>query len=326
MLLHFGATWCGPCQQVERNVFTNPDAVAAINAQFVPVKIDVDQHPELKDQFTVGPIPADLVVAPGGRVLQRDSGAKSAADYVASLQRAATYYGQSVAYGKNVAAASPPVPTMPVIGVGHTTGFGPTTAQNPATQHASTQNPAVFSGVGYQAPAQNFAPPQQQLVPQQPFVQQPFAQPPVTQQPIGQQSTVQQSAPYQQMAGPVAAAATPSGNPPLSLDGFCPVRLAERGEWTPGLKEYGLRHRGRTYLFAGPDEWQRFNADPDKYAPLASGFDPVLIVDARQQVDGDRKHGVTYRGQVLLFSSEETLGRFSRDPQRYAALLRPADR
>ena len=135
-----------------------------------------------------------------------------------------------------------------------------------------------------------------------------------------------QQAPVAQQPTSAPAVAPPAGNPPLALDGFCPVSLVEGAKWTAGRREFGLRHRGRTYLFAGPQQWQQFNANPDKYAPLASGFDPVLMVDARQQVDGQRRHGVTYRGQVLLFSSEETLGRFSRDPERYASLVRPVGR
>jgi thiol-disulfide isomerase/thioredoxin/YHS domain-containing protein len=309
LLLHFGATWCGPCKRVERKVFTNPEAIAVINAQFVPVKIDVDDHPELKKQFTVSSIPADLVVAPDGRIVQRETGDKTAAVYVASLRRAQTYYVQSVA------AARRAVPQMP--------------AMQMSAMGGAHANQAVVAGVGFQASPQVIGPPRghQSVAPATPSAmsrQQPFpVQQPIPHQVIPQQFAVQQpvARPPVAQQPPTVASVGPAGSP-FVFEGFCPVSLTERGEWTAGRKEYGLRHRGRTYLFAGPDEWQRFNANPDKYTPLASGFDPVLLVDANQQVDGRRCHGVTYQGQVLLFASEETLGRFVQDKDRYVALVR----
>ena len=55
-----------------------------------------------------------------------------------------------------------------------------------------------------------------------------------------------------------AAPATPTepdqyGSMPVGLEGYCPVMLAERGVWVEGRAQWGVRHRGRTYLFAGAD-------------------------------------------------------------------------
>ncbi|MEZ6072833.1 MAG: thioredoxin family protein [Pirellulales bacterium] len=353
LLLHFGATWCGPCKGVEQAVFTNPEAIATLNTHFVPVKVDVDERPELVGQYHVGPIPADLVIAPNGAVVQRESGAKSATVYVASLTRALAYYQQGANQNAQVAAAMPPFPRTPTIGVSHTTLNG----QVPASGLYANQSGAV-GAVTMNAPLVQSTPPAsypQGAFPQPPQQQPPYQQPAYQQGVPPQQMAVQQVpmtgvpmsdttspqvavtnpspvATYAPMpngtAGPPAPpVAAPAGeNPPLGLDGYCPVSLVEKSEWTPGRPEYGLRHRGRTYLFAGADEWQRFNNDPDKYAPLAAGLDPVLMVDEQLRVDGRRRHGVTYRGQVLLFASEETLDRFSHNPERYASLVRPTTR
>jgi len=114
-------------------------------------------------------------------------------------------------------------------------------------------------------------------------------------------------------AGPAAAV-----NPPLALEGFCPVDLCERQRWTPGDPRYGLVHRDRTYLFAGAEQRDRFNADPDRYAPILSGIDIVLAIERGQQLEGHRRHGVFYNGRVYLFSSEESLQRFAQRPDFYA--------
>ncbi len=66
---------------------------------------------------------------------------------------------------------------------------------------------------------------------------------------------------------PAPPGAEPGPNSaPLALDGFCPVTLAEKHQWARGNRRFGVIHRGRTYLFAGPDEQRRFMADPDRYA------------------------------------------------------------
>ncbi len=143
-----------------------------------------------------------------------------------------------------------------------------------------------------------------------------WSNPPPAAPPYGQQP------PAAQPAGPPMAGAVPAippGNPPLGLDGCCPVSLAEKSRWVPGDRRWGAIHRGRTYLFAGPAEQRRFLADPDRYAPLFSGNDIVMAVDGGQVVPGMRQHGVFLlpSGRVLLFASEETLAKFTKEPGRY---------
>jgi YHS domain-containing protein len=126
---------------------------------------------------------------------------------------------------------------------------------------------------------------------------------------------------------PVAGAATtaaaapaqpdPYASMPLGLEGYCPVTLAERGAWVEGRAQWGARHRGRTYLFAGPEQQQQFLGDPDRYAPMLSGDDPVLAFDAGRCTPGQRRYGVTYQSRMYLFSSTETRDAFAANPQRY---------
>jgi protein disulfide-isomerase len=105
----------------------------------------------------------------------------------------------------------------------------------------------------------------------------------------------------------------------LCLDGYCPVSLGEKERWVRGDPRYGVIHRGRTYLFAGPEEANRFYADPDRYAPVMAGMDVVLAVEEHRQVPGRREHGAWFDRRVYLFSSEATFRRFDREPARYAA-------
>jgi YHS domain-containing protein len=116
------------------------------------------------------------------------------------------------------------------------------------------------------------------------------------------------------------------GSMPLGLEGYCPVTLAERGVWTEGRAQWGVRHRGRTYLFAGPEQQQAFLATPDRYAPALSGDDPVVAVEQGKSTPGRRAYGVTYQSRMYLFASPESRTTFSSNPGRYTASVVLAER
>jgi YHS domain-containing protein len=125
-----------------------------------------------------------------------------------------------------------------------------------------------------------------------------------------------------------AVAATtpdPYGSMPLGLEGYCAVSLAEKGQWVEGRAQWGARHRGRTYLFAGPEQQQAFLSNPDRYAPALSGDDPVLACDTGKQIAGQRRYGVTYQARTYLFSSPETRTAFAANPQRYTTRVKLAE-
>jgi YHS domain-containing protein len=102
------------------------------------------------------------------------------------------------------------------------------------------------------------------------------------------------------------------------LDGYCPVSLVEKQQWLMGDRRWGAIHRGRTYLFKGPEEQRRFFTDPDRYAPAISGNDVVLATEQGQAAPGQREHGVFFGSRIYLFSSEGTLEKFAKNPGLYA--------
>jgi len=121
--------------------------------------------------------------------------------------------------------------------------------------------------------------------------------------------------------------------PPIALDGFCPVTLREvfdrnstdRAAWTKGDRRFGAIHNGRTYLFASAEQQQKFLANPDTYAPVLAGCDPVLFAERGQMVDGKRAYGlVTADRQIYLFADETNLNRFKQAPGNYAGAIQQA--
>ena len=130
---------------------------------------------------------------------------------------------------------------------------------------------------------------------------------------------VEKAEPTTPPAVPAAAKVDPYGTMPLGMEGYCPVTLAEKGQWVEGRAQWGARHRGRTYLFAGESQQRAFLTEPDRYAPALSGDDPVVAFDGGKSVPGQRRYGVTYQSRIYLFSSPETRTTFSSNPQRYTA-------
>jgi YHS domain-containing protein len=129
-------------------------------------------------------------------------------------------------------------------------------------------------------------------------------------------------------AGPPASTATaadPFESMPVGLEGYCPVTLAEKAKWVEGRAQWGVRHRNRTYLFAGAEQQKAFLADPDRYAPALSGDDPVIAMDSGKSTPGQRRYGVTYQARMYLFSTPESRAAFAANPQRYTSRVAVAE-
>lgn len=81
VLLDFYADWCGPCRMVSPLV----DEIAEENPQYVVGKINVDEQPELAQQFSVASIPT-LVVLKDGKIANQSMGARPKAQILALLE------------------------------------------------------------------------------------------------------------------------------------------------------------------------------------------------------------------------------------------------
>ena len=72
VLLDFYADWCGPCRMVLPVV----EEIAEEREDIVVGKVNVDEQPELANQFGVMTIPT-LIVFENGQEVQRSVGAKN---------------------------------------------------------------------------------------------------------------------------------------------------------------------------------------------------------------------------------------------------------
>jgi thioredoxin-like negative regulator of GroEL len=89
VLVHFHATWCGPCQQMESTVLNTNDVLKEINSRCVAIKVDSDRDPNLVQQFGVNALPCDVLVGTDGKVVKVNEGAVSADQYKALISNVA---------------------------------------------------------------------------------------------------------------------------------------------------------------------------------------------------------------------------------------------
>ncbi|MFB6131276.1 MAG: DUF255 domain-containing protein [Salinigranum sp.] len=69
LLLSLTATWCGSCHEMDAQTYGDPVIAARVEDDFVPVRIDVDRRPRVRERYTVGGFPSTVFATPAGRVI-----------------------------------------------------------------------------------------------------------------------------------------------------------------------------------------------------------------------------------------------------------------
>lgn len=77
------ASWCGPCKYMERSVYTNDTVAAFYNANFINVKMDMEdgEGPDLSTEFGITAYPTLLFFSPDGKIVHKKVGAIDAAAF-----------------------------------------------------------------------------------------------------------------------------------------------------------------------------------------------------------------------------------------------------
>jgi thioredoxin-related protein/YHS domain-containing protein len=429
VLLHFWSETCVPCQQLERRVFNQPEFIRAISGVFVPVKINIQQAPDLASYYKVTTIPTDIIVDASGKEIFRGASPQDATAYIGVLDaiKAHRNVGQAVPtellatasrmfnspwqqtsaptgdgsspYAQPAVSnlASPQEPASPATTMPSSAPAEPAYVQNPYTnpagvpsgpqavpayapQSGNTTGPTDGSAVAASGPAPNLpnwqipsgAPAAPQLAsaasapssdrlnstlpafsgsrpsgapdaysaPNNAAPAPDFRSPVATanEPPQWNMNSVPAGRPWNAAPSPgsqptgaamdpqAALRSTPpslpapaTNQPPLALDGYCPVSLVEQSKWSKGDPRWGAVHRGRVYLFGNSQAQQAFLANPDHFSPLLAGHDAVRYAETGQLVEGKREHGVYYRDRILLFADEDALQRFGTRPEYYVA-------
>lgn len=89
VIISFGADWCSWCRKLEHETFVDP-AVAERGAEFLWVKVDIDENEELAARFRVRGVPHVAVLDGNDRLLAWQSGYMAPEDFLDFLRQALT--------------------------------------------------------------------------------------------------------------------------------------------------------------------------------------------------------------------------------------------
>ncbi len=69
VLLSLSATWCEGCHEMDATTYAEPRVAANVNEWFVPIRVDVDRHPRVRERYNMGGFPTTAFLAPDGTLL-----------------------------------------------------------------------------------------------------------------------------------------------------------------------------------------------------------------------------------------------------------------
>jgi uncharacterized protein YyaL (SSP411 family) len=69
VLLSLSATWCEGCHEMDAVTYAEPRIAANVNDGFVPVRVDVDRHPRVRERYNMGGFPTTAFLTPDGELL-----------------------------------------------------------------------------------------------------------------------------------------------------------------------------------------------------------------------------------------------------------------
>ncbi len=89
MILFFTAKWCVPCRIMKRTVWADEQVETTVNAQFIPLMIDVDDPdvaPVLR-RYPINGTPATIITDSQGAVLQQVTGGIGRSHFLELLEK-----------------------------------------------------------------------------------------------------------------------------------------------------------------------------------------------------------------------------------------------
>ena len=98
------------------------------------------------------------------------------------------------------------------------------------------------------------------------------------------------------------------------LNGYCPVRLHDARQWTPGLDSIVADYRDIRYRFSSEADREKFLKNPAEYAPQDLGCDPIVLTKEGKAVAGDIQYGAFFDQRLYLFKSAENRELFKKSP------------
>ncbi|MCS7468933.1 thioredoxin family protein [Stieleria sp. ICT_E10.1] len=96
ILLYFTGEWCVPCRIMKRNVWADEQVAASVNAEFIPVEIDVDDPDDaaVLARYNIVGSPVTIVTDPEGSVLRWREGGLEKSEFLEFLKASNSFVSE----------------------------------------------------------------------------------------------------------------------------------------------------------------------------------------------------------------------------------------
>jgi YHS domain-containing protein/thiol-disulfide isomerase/thioredoxin len=111
VLVHVWSDGCVPCRALEQNVFNQPSFAAALEAQYVPVKLNANEYPAIAQGFGITRVPTDVILTPDGQVLSKSISPATPSAYISEVTQVANQYLSQSGHAFQNAVATAPMPS-----------------------------------------------------------------------------------------------------------------------------------------------------------------------------------------------------------------------
>jgi uncharacterized protein YyaL (SSP411 family) len=69
VLLSIVAAWCRACHEMDRTTYADADVQARVASDFIPVRVDADQRPDINERYNLGGWPTTAFLTPAGAMI-----------------------------------------------------------------------------------------------------------------------------------------------------------------------------------------------------------------------------------------------------------------
>lgn len=339
LLLHFWTPDCIPCRRLEKNVLNQPRVVETLENQFVPVKINAQEFPQLAARYHVSSVPKDVILNTRDEELLRLFTPQDPDQYVAQLSAVVLRNGGATTAAKGRVSESPA-----------STEAASTRVASKRSPRTSSASKETSRGQSEETPENDSAATEEARFPQEDSVKGPrevmnrFAariRGKASSQDTPSDTTMEQgSKPIAAEAAEAKETAKPtSGSAPAEASAPAVAADASSDRSSPAAKT--SVNQATALSDAGKEAAPPAVADATAITsdmPIApttddetadslglEGYCPVTLIRDNAWKKGVARYGATHRGKTYLFTGTAEKDAFLADPDAFSPILAGID-